>query len=96
MIGELIDRIQDAEKRAAALIADAYEKAAAIEAAAQVEIEKIKSAAFDEIAKKVNSVKNTPHSTAPSSHEEGLVVVQEKNKKEAKKYIIAEFNKRYT
>ena len=95
MIGDLIDKIQDAEKRAATLIAEAYEKAAAIECAAQAEIEKIKNETYDEIAKKVNRIATQQKETETTPPPHKPITVSEKNIAEAKKLILAEFRKKY-
>ena len=96
MIGELLEKIRDAENGAANIIADARMQAAKIETDAQLEIEKIKRAAEDSIAKAIT--KKSHHQTTPSAAEpqgeEALTT--DKAIAHAKKFILEEFNKRYS
>jgi len=101
MIGDLISKIQDAEIRAAKIIADAEKKAMEMDAATEVEIEKIQNGAHESIAKIKRPTPPRGQSSppdggvAPAQAGDG-VAIDKKKLDEAKKFIIAEFHKRYT
>ena len=90
MIGDLIEQIREAEARAAKIVADAQNKATAMENAATAEIEALKNTTMNNIAKKHRPV-HTKH-TAPHIAE---ITVAADRLAAAKKYIAAEFHKRY-
>jgi len=96
VIGELLDKIRGAEERAAKIIADAVKKAAAIEASAQFDIEKIKMKAQSDIATKVRTKKSSPPDEEVTPLESGNEMIVDQDKiTAAKKFVIAEFHKRY-
>ena len=108
MIGELLEKIRDAENSAAKIIADARAQAAKIEDAAKREIEKIERAAEDAIARTATSSQKSRHVGHVSSSSGGIATLpvsanadrsanaMTANMDSAKKYILTEFNKRYT
>ena len=95
MIDTLIEKIREAEARAAKIVTDAHAEAAEIAKNAQAEIDSIKNSAVEEIAKRIRA--NNPQAqdigittTADS------IIVDEAVIKKTKKYITDEFHKRYT
>jgi vacuolar-type H+-ATPase subunit E/Vma4 len=92
VIGELIEKIKDAEARAAKIIADAQTLAEKIESDTQKELEKIKDTSTDEIARKSRSEYHAEHTPVIP---EKLTVGQNRITA-AKKYITDEFHRRYS
>jgi len=94
VIGELLTLIKDAEARAAKIVMDAQNKATAIEQDAETQIARIKNDTIDEVARK-NS-RATRLNTLPAFDASSIEVTVEQAKiDEAKKFIIAEFYRRY-
>ena len=105
-MGDIISKIKDAEARAEKIIADAEFKAGEIEAAANIEIEKIRGDAEDAILRKTNFNKTAQYKGVQPfvidkteltiDKEQGTNIEVDKKKiEEVKKFIVAEFNKRY-
>jgi len=92
VIGELLEKIKAAEANAAKILVDAQNKADAIERAAALEVEKIKTAAEDTIAKL--KFKTSP-ARAVAEVTSAPLSLDKVTLENAKKYIIAEFQKRY-
>ena len=95
MIGELLNRLKDAETKAAKIIADAQKKATEIEAETQREIEKLKNAGH-EISVHAESVA-VPQSSSASdvSLTSKVGDVKPGDTDKAIKFVVSEFNKRY-
>ena len=95
MIGELLEKIKDAEFRAAEIITAAREQAGQIESAAQKEIDKIERNTEEAIARAMHkSYHKSPAVDAAPPQKKELVVAEEQIKA-AKKYILDEFKRRY-
>jgi cell division septum initiation protein DivIVA len=93
MIGEILEKIVDAEERASKILHEAKAKATKIETDAQNEIDKINIETRDAVARAM-VVKSTTTNVPQSSPKVELSVPKDKLDK-AEKYIIDQFNKRF-
>ena len=93
MFLHFIDKVRECEDESSKIIVTAYEDVAKIERAAQQKIEEIRKAAQEEVVKKGKVTADSK----PQTSEMPLPIINiDKAKLEsAKKYILAEFNKRY-
>ena len=96
MIKEIINRISEAEEKGAEINKKALEDVQQIERQAQVDIEELRTASDKETTVKIREQASKFGSKGTTQLKPVDLVVSKAKTDAAKKFIIAEFKKRYT
>ena len=95
MIGEILEKIVEAEERAAKILQDAKDKAAKIETDAQIAIDKINTETRNEVAKAAFIKDAGIAILRPKDIEQIKIEIPKDKLDKAEKFIISEFGRRF-